>query len=81
VGYELLLTYFCAGDVRVDENMALTSIHTLFMRRQLKRLNPQWDSETLYQEARKIMGAYSQVETPESQREFIFLQNTYQMLI
>ncbi|XP_072228311.1 eosinophil peroxidase [Leuresthes tenuis] len=58
---------FIAGDVRVDENMALTSIHTLFMRehnrlaRQLKRLNPHWDSETLYQEARKIMGAYSQI--------------------
>ncbi|XP_054613467.1 eosinophil peroxidase [Dunckerocampus dactyliophorus] len=58
---------FIAGDVRVDENVALTSIHTLFMRehnrlaRQLKRLNPQWDSETLYQEARKIMGAYTQV--------------------
>ncbi|XP_056288346.1 eosinophil peroxidase [Pseudoliparis swirei] len=58
---------FIAGDVRVDENIALTSIHTLFMRehnrlaRQLKRLNHQWDSETLYQEARKIMGAYTQV--------------------
>ncbi|XP_061554436.1 eosinophil peroxidase [Phycodurus eques] len=58
---------FIAGDVRVDENVALTSIHTLFLRehnrlaRGLKRLNPQWDSETLYQEARKIMGAYSQV--------------------
>ncbi|TNN71319.1 Eosinophil peroxidase [Liparis tanakae] len=58
---------FIAGDVRVDENIALTSIHTLFMRehnrlaRELKRLNPQWDSETLYQEARKIMGAYTQV--------------------
>ncbi|XP_060917914.1 eosinophil peroxidase [Labrus mixtus] len=58
---------FLAGDVRVDENIALTSIHTLFMRehnrlaRQLKRLNPQWDSETLYQETRKIMGAYTQV--------------------
>ncbi|CAL8277720.1 unnamed protein product [Merluccius merluccius] len=58
---------FIAGDVRVDENIALTSLHTLFMRehnrlaRQLKRLNPQWDSETLYQEARKIMGAYTQV--------------------
>lgn len=56
-----------AGDVRVDENIALTSIHTLFMRehnrlaRELKKLNPQWDSETLYQEARKIMGAYTQV--------------------
>ncbi|XP_061590231.1 eosinophil peroxidase-like isoform X2 [Cololabis saira] len=58
---------FIAGDVRVDENMALTSIHTLFMRehnrlaRSLKRLNPHWDSETLYQEARKILGAYTQV--------------------
>ena len=55
------------GDVRVDENIALTSLHTLFMRehnrlaRELKKLNPQWDGETLYQEARKIMGAYTQV--------------------
>ncbi|XP_044031098.1 eosinophil peroxidase-like [Siniperca chuatsi] len=58
---------FIAGDGRVDENIALTSLHTLFMRehnrlaRELKSLNPQWDSETLYQEARKIMGAYTQV--------------------
>ncbi|KAM9306314.1 eosinophil peroxidase-like isoform 1-T2 [Pholidichthys leucotaenia] len=57
---------FIAGDVRVDENIALTSLHTLFVRehnrlaRELKRLNPHWDSETLYQEARKIMGAYTQ---------------------
>ncbi|XP_019738495.1 eosinophil peroxidase [Hippocampus comes] len=58
---------FIAGDVRVDENVALTTLHTMFMRehnrlaRALKRLNPHWDSETLYQEARKIMGAYTQV--------------------
>ncbi|XP_044031099.1 eosinophil peroxidase-like isoform X1 [Siniperca chuatsi] len=58
---------FIAGDGRVDENVALTSLHTLFLRehnrlaRELKSLNPQWDSETLYQEARKIMGAYTQV--------------------
>ncbi|KAF7665371.1 hypothetical protein LDENG_00145280 [Lucifuga dentata] len=58
---------FIAGDVRVDENIALTSLHTLFLRehnrlaRELCRINPQWDSETLYQEARKIMGAYTQV--------------------
>ena len=51
----------------MDENIALTSIHTLFVRehnrlaRQLRRINPQWDSETLYQEARKIQGAYAQV--------------------
>ncbi|XP_056146485.1 eosinophil peroxidase isoform X2 [Lampris incognitus] len=58
---------FIAGDTRVDENMALTSLHTMFLRehnrlaRELRRLNAHWDSETLYQEARKIMGAYTQV--------------------
>ncbi|KAJ4935213.1 hypothetical protein JOQ06_016749, partial [Pogonophryne albipinna] len=58
---------FIAGDTRPDENFALTSLHTLFLRehnrlaRELKRINPQWDSETLYQEARKIMGAYTQL--------------------
>ncbi|XP_008300694.1 eosinophil peroxidase [Stegastes partitus] len=58
---------FLAGDERVVENVALTSIHTLFMRehnrlaRALKRINPHWDGETLYQEARKIMGAYTQL--------------------
>uniref|UniRef100_A0A8C1VXX2 Myeloid-specific peroxidase n=1 Tax=Cyprinus carpio TaxID=7962 RepID=A0A8C1VXX2_CYPCA len=54
-------------DVRVDENTALTSIHTLFVRehnrlaRALHVLNPTWSSETLYQEARKIVGAYNQI--------------------
>uniref|UniRef100_A0A8C1VX73 Myeloid-specific peroxidase n=1 Tax=Cyprinus carpio TaxID=7962 RepID=A0A8C1VX73_CYPCA len=58
---------FIAGDVRVDENTALTSIHTLFVRehnrlaRALHVLNPTWSSETLYQEARKIVGAYNQI--------------------
>ncbi|XP_062338520.1 eosinophil peroxidase-like [Osmerus eperlanus] len=58
---------FFAGDARVDENIALTSIHTLFVRehnrlaRELRRINPHWDSETLYQEARKIQGAYAQI--------------------
>uniref|UniRef100_A0A1A8P852 Myeloid-specific peroxidase n=3 Tax=Nothobranchius TaxID=28779 RepID=A0A1A8P852_9TELE len=58
---------FLAGDGRVVENIALTSLHTLFVRehnrlaRGLKRLNPHWDCETLYQEARKIMGAYTQI--------------------
>ncbi|XP_036451125.1 eosinophil peroxidase-like isoform X1 [Colossoma macropomum] len=58
---------FIAGDARVDENIALTSIHTLFLRehnrlaRALRLLNPRWSSETLYQEARKIVGAYHQI--------------------
>ncbi|KAJ8347041.1 hypothetical protein SKAU_G00284420 [Synaphobranchus kaupii] len=58
---------FIAGDARVDENIGLTSLHTLFLRehnrlaRALRQLNPHWSSETLYQEARKIMGGYHQV--------------------
>ncbi|XP_068594955.1 eosinophil peroxidase-like isoform X1 [Brachionichthys hirsutus] len=58
---------FVSGDERVDENIALTSLHTLFLRehnrlvRALAKLNPYWDGERLYQEARKIMGAYFQI--------------------
>lgn len=58
---------FIAGDARVNENPALNSLHTLFVRehnrlaRALHVLNPTWSSETLYQEARKIVGAFNQI--------------------
>ncbi|XP_053864317.1 myeloperoxidase [Malaclemys terrapin pileata] len=60
---------FIAGDTRANEMLELTSMHTLFLRehnrlaRELKRLNPQWDGEKLYQEARKIIGATIQIIT------------------
>lgn len=60
---------FLAGDERVNENIALTSLHTLMMRehnrlaRRLSELNPHWGGEQLYQEARKILGGMSQVIT------------------
>ncbi|XP_036385878.1 eosinophil peroxidase-like [Megalops cyprinoides] len=60
---------FAAGDTRVNENVGLASLHTLFLRehnrlaRALRRLNPHWSNETLYQEVRKIMGCYHQVIT------------------
>ncbi|XP_034026229.1 eosinophil peroxidase-like [Thalassophryne amazonica] len=60
---------FLAGDDRVDENIVLTSLHVLFVRehnrlaRALAKLNPSWNGERLYQEARKIIGAYMQIIT------------------
>ncbi|XP_074117999.1 myeloperoxidase-like isoform X1 [Sminthopsis crassicaudata] len=60
---------FLAGDSRSSEMPELTSMHTLFLREHnrlaefLKRLNPQWNGEKLYQEARKIVGALIQIIT------------------
>ncbi|XP_075850553.1 lactoperoxidase [Microcebus murinus] len=60
---------FLAGDSRASEHSLLAISHILFLRehnrlaRELKRLNPQWDGEKLYQEARKILGAFVQIIT------------------
>ncbi|XP_054250556.1 myeloperoxidase-like [Indicator indicator] len=60
---------FIAGDPRATEMLELTCLQTLFMREhnrlatQLKTLNPHWDGEKLYQEARKIVGAIIQITT------------------
>jgi len=51
---------FLAGEDRVNEQVSLTAMHTLWMREHnrlalyLTKLNPQWNDETLFQEARKI---------------------------
>eukprot|EP00088_Acartia_fossae_P028789 TRINITY_DN29621_c0_g1_i3.p1 TRINITY_DN29621_c0_g1~~TRINITY_DN29621_c0_g1_i3.p1 ORF type:complete len:828 (-),score=123.74 TRINITY_DN29621_c0_g1_i3:220-2703(-) len=52
---------FAAGDLRCNEQMDLTITHTLWMREhnrvaaELEKLNPSWDDERLYQEARRIV--------------------------
>lgn len=52
---------FRAGDLRVNEQVQLALIHTVWFRehnriaRELERLNPHWSDETLYQEARRIV--------------------------
>ncbi|XP_069697432.1 uncharacterized protein [Periplaneta americana] len=57
---------FIAGDGRASEQPALTAIHTLFMREHnrlvsgLHVVNPHWDDERLYQNARRILTAVYQ---------------------
>ena len=52
-----------SGDERVNDNAGLASLHTVLVREHnrlaslLETVNPHWDEETLYQEARKMVGA------------------------
>ncbi|ESO96969.1 hypothetical protein LOTGIDRAFT_115464 [Lottia gigantea] len=57
---------FKAGDGRVNEQMGLASLHTVWMREhnriadELVKLNPSWSDDKVFQEARKIVGALIQ---------------------
>uniref|UniRef100_A0A4W5MMV8 Peroxidasin n=1 Tax=Hucho hucho TaxID=62062 RepID=A0A4W5MMV8_9TELE len=57
---------FLAGDHRANEQLGLTSMHTVWFREhnrvatELLRLNSHWDGDTIYHEARKIVGAQMQ---------------------
>ncbi|XP_071515690.1 salivary peroxidase/catechol oxidase isoform X1 [Panulirus ornatus] len=57
---------FLAGEIRVNEQLILTCVHTLMMREhnrlahQLANINPHWDDERLYQETRRIVAAQIQ---------------------
>ena len=59
---------FCAGDVRVNENIYLTSFHTLFMREHnrlaalLAAQNPGWSDQQLFDKARVLnIARYQQI--------------------
>lgn len=62
-------TLFLAGDVRANEQVGLTVMHTLFVREhnrlaeEYAERNPEWDGERIYQKAREIVGAQMQVIT------------------
>lgn len=50
-----------SGDPRAEDNAFLESMHTIWLRehnrvaRELSQLNPKWDDETIFQEARRIV--------------------------
>jgi hypothetical protein len=60
---------FVAGDSRVNDNIALSALHTVFMREhnrlvdELAVSHPQWSAEELFQRARKVVGAELQAIT------------------
>ena len=64
--------------MRVTENTALVIMHTIWLWQhnclatQLAQLNPCWDDEKLYQEARKIVGAMMQVITYKEYLPLLF---------
>ncbi|XP_064604306.1 peroxidasin-like isoform X2 [Liolophura sinensis] len=57
---------FLAGDHRANEQLALTAMHTLWLRQhntmatELKEINSHWDNNVLYHETKKIIGAMMQ---------------------
>ncbi len=77
--------FFDAGDIRVNEQIGLTIMHTLWMRehnriaRKLAQINPCWNDEQLYQETRKIVGAMQQIITFQEYLPLLFgrYMNTY----
>ncbi len=60
---------FLAGDVRANEQVGLTVLHTLFVRehnrlaRQIAAVDPQLSGELIYQRARRLVGAMLQAIT------------------
>ena len=60
---------YLAGDVRANEQIALTAMHTLFVREHNRLCdeifgeNPDFTDEDIYQYARKIIGAQMQIIT------------------
>ncbi|XP_039762001.1 peroxidase [Pararge aegeria] len=57
---------FESGDDRANENLHLTTMHLIWARQHnrlaaiLNKHNPTWDDETVFQEARRIVGAQMQ---------------------
>ncbi len=62
-------SHYVAGDVRANEQLGLTAVHTLFVREhnrladQIGAANPGWTDDEIYERARKVVGAEIQAIT------------------
>ena len=58
--------FLLTGDARANENLHLTTMHLLWARQhnnvadKLAELNPSWEDERVFQEARRIVAAQLQ---------------------
>ncbi|XP_058461280.1 peroxidasin isoform X2 [Malaya genurostris] len=63
---ESTVNCFTAGDIRVNEQLGLLSMHVIWFREhnriasELKKINPHWEGDKIYFETRKIVGAVMQ---------------------
>lgn len=77
---------FVAGDIRANEQIGLAAMHTIWMREhnrlasQLKALNPFWDGDKVYHEARKIVGAQIQHITYKHWLPLVLGPDAYEQL-
>lgn len=68
----MYIYYLYAGDVNVNQNLAIALFQNLFLRyhnhlaEEIHILNPSWSDERIYQETRRIIGAIIQVITYEN---------------
>ena len=72
------LPFFAFGDFRGNSLVALMAFQTIFLRehnrlaREFASMNPCWDDERIFQEARKIVGALVQIFTYEEMLPSVF---------
>lgn len=83
---ESSINCFVAGDIRANEQVGLLAMHTIWLRehnriaRFLRDMNPQWNGEKLYQEARKIVGAEMQHITYQYWMPHVFGKTAEELL-